>query len=206
VEEVSGGEEVLAGPAPVGWMGRTNRSERSVIRAAQRGSPDAVEALVRHYWPEAVRVAVGVLADEPAAEDVAQEALLAAVRSLDRFNRRRQFRPWLHRIVVNRALDYRRARARRSEVEHSSEAPSGAHPDLRPGISPELISALKKLDLEERAIVVLRHVAGLTSTEIAGILEQPSATVRSTLRRSLGRLRVELGGDQTTEGIDSHER
>ena len=54
--------------------------------------------------------------DATAAEDVAQEAFLAAVRSLDRFDRRRPFGPWLHRIVVNRAIDHARARELRREV------------------------------------------------------------------------------------------
>ena len=49
-----------------------------------------------------------------AAEDIAQESFLAAVRNLDRFDRRRPFGPWLHRIVVNRAIDHARARALRA--------------------------------------------------------------------------------------------
>ena len=58
-----------------------------------------------------------VTGDAAAAEDIAQEAFLAAVRNLDRFDRRRPFAPWLHRIVVNRAIDWTRARRLRAEVE-----------------------------------------------------------------------------------------
>ena len=66
--------------------------------------------------------------DAAGAEDIAQEAFLAAVRALDRFDRRRPFGPWLHRIVVNRAIDWSRARSLRAEVElaESEAAPADA--------------------------------------------------------------------------------
>jgi RNA polymerase sigma-70 factor (ECF subfamily) len=179
-------------------------SEWPTIRAAQRGLPDALESLVRAHWAEARRIAAVILADDAAAEDVAQEALLAAVRSLDRFDRRRPFRPWLHRIVTNTALDWVRARQRRREVglADASRPPNGlsaADSRSQSGISPELLAALKTLSAEQRAIVVLRHVAGFDSNEIAEMLDRPPATVRSMLQRALARLRGELEGKALTE-------
>jgi RNA polymerase sigma-70 factor, ECF subfamily len=91
-------------------------SEPALVRAAQHGSAEAFAELFRRHWPRAHRAAWLVVHDATAAEDVAQEAFLAAVRSLDRFDRRRPFGPWLHRIVVNRAIDYARARELRREV------------------------------------------------------------------------------------------
>src|ERR671927_886702 len=96
-------------------MAGSRRDERAWIRGAQRGSVDDLEALFRHHWPRAYRAAYLVVHDSGAAEDIAQEAFLAAVRALDRFDRRRPFGPWLHRIVVNRAIDWSRARALRRE-------------------------------------------------------------------------------------------
>ena len=84
------------------------------MRAAQAGSASAIEALYRGHWPRAYRAAYLVVHDAAGAEDIAQEAFLAAVRSLDRFDRRRPFGPWLHRIVVNRAIDWARARTLRA--------------------------------------------------------------------------------------------
>src|SRR5919106_938033 len=89
--------------------------ERACIRGAQAGSLSDLEALFREHWPRAYRAAYLVVHDGPAAEDIAQEAFLAAIRSLDRFDRRRPFSPWLHRIAVNRAIDFARARALRGE-------------------------------------------------------------------------------------------
>jgi RNA polymerase sigma-70 factor, ECF subfamily len=85
-------------------MGSAGR-ERAWVRGAQRGDASSLEALFRHHWPGAYRAAYLVVHDAAAAEDIAQEAFLVAVRNLDRFDRRRPFGPWLHRIVVNRAID-----------------------------------------------------------------------------------------------------
>ena len=132
-------------------------SERALVRAAQRGSAEAVEELFRRHWPAAHRAAWLVVHDAPAAEDVAQEAFLAAVRALERFDRRRPFGPWLHRIVVNRAIDYARARDGRREV--GAEA-----------VGFEAAAALGRLAPEQRAAIVLRHLLGYTPGEIARLL------------------------------------
>ena len=87
--------------------------------ARSEGSVSDLEALFRTHWPRAFRAAYLVTHDAGAAEDIAQESFLAAIRSLDRFDRRRPFGPWLHRIVVNRAIDWTRARKLRGEVELS---------------------------------------------------------------------------------------
>ena len=92
-------------------MAGSGRDERAWIRGAQSGSVPDLEALFRHHWPRAYRAAYLVVHDSGAAEDIAQEAFLAALRSLERFDHRRPFGPWLHRIVVNRAIDWSRSRA-----------------------------------------------------------------------------------------------
>src|SRR5256884_1265289 len=97
-------------------MAGSGRHERSRLRAARAGSVSDFEALFRAYWPRAHRAAYLVVHDSAAAEDIAQEAFLAAIRALDRFDRSRPFGPWLHRIVVNRAIDWARARALRRET------------------------------------------------------------------------------------------
>src|ERR671935_2640402 len=112
---------------------RAARDERARVRGAQRGSTSDLEALFRMHWPRALRAAYLVTHDPQAAEDIAQESFLAAIRALDRFDRRRPFGPWLHRIVVNRAIDWTRARALRREVgSEVEEAPAPA--DAGPGL------------------------------------------------------------------------
>ncbi len=122
-----------------------------------------------------------------AAEDIAQEAFLAAVRALDRFDRRRPFGPWLHRIVVNRAIDWARARALRPEAEQvDAAAPEPPERDE------ELLRELDTLSPEHRAVIVLRYVLDYTPGEIAELLELPRGTVNSRLRRGLDNLKERL--------------
>src|SRR5881396_3296564 len=139
-------------------MAGSRGDERAWIRGAQQGSVSDLEALFRHHWPRAYRAAYLVTHDAGAAEDIAQEAFLAAIRALGRFDRRRPFGPWLHRIVVNRAIDWTRARSLRREVgaeiqemRGSAEPPTGGpYPD-------EVIAVLRSLPAEHRAVVVMRY-------------------------------------------------
>ncbi len=152
------------------------------------GADDAIEELFRRHWPRAHRTATLIVRDAAAAEDIAQEAFLAAVRALDRFDRSRPFGPWLHRIVANRAIDFARSRAIRREVDAAAGAQEPA-PEATPGPLPdELMQALAGLQPEHRAVVVLRYVLDLTPGEIAAALEMPRGTVNSRLRRGLDRL------------------
>ncbi len=178
-----------AGPARVSRERRRPVPEATLVRDAQRGSRDALEELFRRHWPRAHRAAWLVIHDAAAAEDVAQEAFLAAVRSLDRFDRRRPFGPWLHRIVVNRAIDHARARDVRREVASADVLASGSAED-RP--SDEVIAALAALGPEQRAVIVMRHLLGFTPGEIARALGLPRGTVNSRLRRGLDAMRSEV--------------
>jgi len=94
---------------------RAASDERARVHGAQRGSVSDLETLFRTHWPRAHRAAYLVTHDAGAAEDIAQESFLAALRSLDTFDRRRPFGPWLHRIVVNAALMKLRAKRRNLE-------------------------------------------------------------------------------------------
>ena len=163
----------------------SGREERLWVRGAQAGSASALEALYRAYWPRAYRAAYLVVHDTAGAEDIAQEAFLAAVRSLDRFDRRRPFGPWLHRIVVNRAIDWARARTLRGEVELADSPAADSEP---PGELPVLVRALVRLPPEQRAVIVLRHLLEYTPGEIAELLGLPRGTVNSRLRRGLDAL------------------
>lgn len=167
------------------------RSESSLIRGALSGSEADLEALFHRHWPRAYRAAFLIVHDHAAAEDIAQEAFLAAVSRLDRFDRRRPFAPWLSAIVVNRSIDWTRSRtARRESVQEPPDlvAPSG-RPD---GYSEELIAALRTLSPSHRAVVVLRHVLEYSPGEIARMLGLPRGTVNSRLRRGLDALEREL--------------
>jgi RNA polymerase sigma-70 factor (ECF subfamily) len=162
------------------------RDERAWIRGAQEGSVPDLEQLFRAHWPRAYRAAYLIVHDSAAAEDIAQEAFIAAVRALDRFDRRRPFAPWLHRIVANRAIDWARARAARGEVELADVATKEDAPE--PGDPKAIAGRLVELPPEQRAVIVLRYLLDYTPGEIAELLELPRGTVNSRLRRGLDAL------------------
>jgi RNA polymerase sigma-70 factor (ECF subfamily) len=155
------------------------------VRGALAGSASDVEALFRAHWGPAYRAAYLVVHDAAAAEDIAQEAFLAALRQLERFDRSRPFGAWLHRIVVNRAIDWARSRHLRAELELDVVAAVGREPEL----SDDVVQALAELTPEHRAVIVLRHLLGYSPGEIAELLDLPRGTVNSRLRRGLDTLK-----------------
>jgi RNA polymerase sigma-70 factor (ECF subfamily) len=170
-------------------MPRAGRDERAWVRGAQAGSASDLEALFRDHWPRAYRAAYLVVHDAAAAEDIAQESFLAAVRALDTFDRRRPFGPWLHRIVVNRAIDWTRARSLRREVGDDALANTEARAEALPrAVSEGLTAALAALPPDQRAVIVMRYLLEYSPGEIARMLDLPRGTVNSRLRRGLDAL------------------
>jgi RNA polymerase sigma-70 factor (ECF subfamily) len=183
-------QDAVAGRVRVG-RALTRRSDAALVRSAQSGSTDAVEELFRRHWPAVHRAAWLVVHDAAAAEDIAQEAFVSALRALDRFDRRRPLGPWLHRIVVNRAIDWSRARPLRPETG-ADTLPEPAAPEAAAEFGDDVVTALADLGPEHRAVVVLRHLLGYTPGEIAAMLDLPRGTVNSRLRRALDALSVAL--------------
>jgi RNA polymerase sigma-70 factor (ECF subfamily) len=170
--------------------------ERAWIRGAQAGSLSDLESLFREHWPRAYRAAFLVVHDAAAAEDIAQESFLAAIRALDRFDRSRPFGPWLHRIVVNRSIDWARSRSLRGEVGDGPLAAVSEPEQREAGISRPIVVALAALSPDHRAVIVLRHLLEYTPGEIAELLDLPRGTVNSRLRRALDELADQLGNER----------
>jgi RNA polymerase sigma-70 factor (ECF subfamily) len=192
-EPVTGSADSLAARGRLARVSRSRpRSEEALIRGALAGSEADLEALFRRHWPRAYRAAFLIVHDHAAAEDIAQEAFVQAIRRLDRFDRRRRFAPWLGAIVANRAIDWARARTARRESAHpapesvaASETPIGSY-------SEDVVAALAALTPEHRAVIVLRYVLEYTPGEIARALELPRGTVNSRLRRGLDALEASI--------------
>ena len=165
--------------------------DAGLVRRAQRGSRDAASTLFARHWPRAWRAALAVTGRHAMADDVAQDAFERAFSRLQTFDATRPFAPWLHRIVVNRALDVLRQERRLVLV---GEPPEGRTAwDDGDAEDPEALAALAALPPERRAVVVLRHLLDYTPPEIAEMLEIPVGTVNSRLGRALADLRERLG-------------
>lgn len=166
------------------------------------GDTDAYAELVRRHAPMAVRTAalLGAGAD---AEDVVQEALVKAYRSLDRFRDDAAFRPWLLRIVANEARNHHRSAVRRGARERSGVlAESLLDPADRVADGEQttaLLAAVRALPERLRAVVTCRYLLELDEAETATVLGLPRGTVKSRLHRGLARLRAELA----TAGLEA---
>ena len=94
----------------------TQLSEEKLIRAGQKGDPQAVEALFQRYQRPLFQTALRVLGNAEDAEDALQDGMLSAYRNLKRFEGRSQFSTWLTRIVINAALMRRRSAKSRPAI------------------------------------------------------------------------------------------
>ena len=157
------------------------RSERALVREAQRGDAEASRSSSAPL-ARAHRAAYLVVGDPAAAEDIAQEAFLAAIRALDSFDRRRPFGPWLHRIAVNRAIDFARARRCAAEAETRPTFARRSRP-CSTGSPTSCCGAARaraRAPCRDRPALRARVHAG---RDRASILELPRGTVNSRLRR-----------------------
>src|SRR5437763_9977022 len=129
------------------------RSDAKLVELARRGSRDAAAELFARHWRAAWRAAYVVTGRRELADDVAQDAFERAFAALSRFDERRPFAPWLHRIVANRCLDLLRAERRLAgdaELERlAARDPAGA--------DAERLRAAAGLSLRRRVVVVLRY-------------------------------------------------
>ncbi len=174
-----------------------------MIAAARGGDRAALNRLLTGARPRLLAVAMRVVRDRDDAEDVVQEALLKACRSLSRFEGRAAFSTWLHRIVVNAALDrLRRHQSRRDRVVDDDER------DLTPvdnvdEQTPERVAvshetsavvqdALARLSPAHRDVLMLREFDGESYRDLARLVRCPVGTVMSRLHHARHRLASEL--------------
>jgi RNA polymerase sigma-70 factor (ECF subfamily) len=172
-----------------------------VIARVTAGEPDLFRVLVARYGALAQRTALlcGAGAD---ADDVVQEAFVAAYRALPRFRTQEAFRPWLLRIVVNRAHNAvrgrQRARALADRVAGGYTGVLGDEP-VSNALTVErrdvLVRALGDLRAADREILALRYLLDLSEAETASALRLPKGTVKSRTARALERLRSVLADD-----------
>jgi len=169
--------------------------DTSLVARVRAGDADAFDALVHTYMRQAFQLAYRVVGHREDAEDLVQEAFLAAYQYLDSYDASRPFGPWLMRIVLNRGANLRRSRARREtepETDAVSPAPSALDESERAEAREQLQRALATLSDRQRMIVTLFDVDGLTSTEIGEMLELSAGTVRWHLHEARRTLRSAL--------------
>jgi RNA polymerase sigma-70 factor (ECF subfamily) len=166
--------------------------DTAAIRKCREGDKDAFRHLVERYQAEAIGHALAILANREDALDVVQEAFLDAFQALGRFDVERQFYPWFYTILRHRC--FKLAAGRKKREANSLEetviiAPTKGVPTE---VQMSLEQALLELSPEERELITLKHLDGLTYEEMAERLDIPEGTVMSRLYHARKRLREKL--------------
>ncbi len=165
-----------------------------IRRFVADGDRSAFEALVRRHVPLVRRLLYGLFrGHREDMEDAEQEVILALFRSLAGFRFGSRFSTFLFRVVRNRSIDLirKRERERRSIARFARESADAPHPEevaLAAVSRGEAMALLGALRIEERTVVLLREVEGLSIEEIARSLGLPRGTVKSRLHRARRRI------------------
>lgn len=158
-------------------------------------------ASLQSFGPKFYRIAFAILHDAGLAEDAAQEACAAMVRSLPTLRNSRVFGSWSYKIIVNHALTVARRRPRIQTLDIMMD--HGIHDD--PSDALDIYNAIAGLPLEQRAAIVLHYHVGLKGSEIAAATGLPASTIRFHLmlaRRAL-RKALELDAQPPFERVHS---
>ena len=172
-----------------------------LLARARNGDVDAFAELVRRYEHRVRAVLFRLLEDERDVEEATQDAFVQAWRNLHRFRGDAAVFTWLYRIAVNEALArLRRKRVQTTDIDEVAEAArAAADPAAEPQPAAEaselhsvLSDAIRGLEPEYRAPLVLRDVVGLSNQEVADVLELSVPAAKSRIHRARMRVRAAL--------------
>ena len=185
-----------------GRAGAPDDSE--LVRRCLEGRRDAFDALMARHYRGVYDLAYRMLGNAQDAADLTQEIFLRVYARLHTFRQGKSFLAWVRRIAANRCIDHlRRRRAPDASLEQRLE--SGVqHADTTPGGSPadalqmaedsrRVLAAVQRLPAKQRAVLVLRHIQGMTLQEIADTLRVPVGTVKTLLFRGRHAVRGMVG-------------
>ena len=169
-------------------------NEQDILRRAQQGDSEAFRLLVEAYQTQVYRLALR-MCGEAAADDVTQEAFLAAWRALPEFRGTCRFSTWLYRLTTNAAIDWLRREKRHrgmddvTELELPDDGPGPQDQAEQAETQQTVRRALGQLSEEHRQVLLLRYMQELDYAEIAAALEISEGTVKSRISRAKMRLR-----------------
>lgn len=171
--------------------------DSELVERVREGDVDAYDILVTRHMKRAYSVAYRLLGQREDAEDLVQDAFVAALEKIDTFKKGHRFSPWFYRILVNRGLNSRKSRALRRmdalppEIVDASRSP--LRDTERAELRERLTAVLGTLPPRQKSIVELFELEGFSSLEIAEILGLSDGTVRWHLHQARGKLREALG-------------
>jgi RNA polymerase sigma-70 factor, ECF subfamily len=172
-----------------------DESRRELILKARQGDPRAFEQLVRQCDRRLLALALDLAGNAADAQDIFQEALIAAHRALPRFRLESDFFTWLYRIAVNQALRFRRRREFLPggiETERRAAGPDPEQAVLEAELQSQFELALDRLSGQERIAFVLCHRQGLRIAQAAAVMVCSEGSVKSYLFRAREKMKAVL--------------
>jgi RNA polymerase sigma-70 factor (ECF subfamily) len=170
-------------------------ADHEIVQLVVEGQQEAYKLLVERYQGRVFRVAYGLMRNREDAREVCQEAFIKAYRNLPNFRRDSSFYTWIYRITVNLGIDQKRKayRSRETNLDEARLTPDQAHhtgPRPMPGPGQSLVrkqlagrigEAIASLPEDQRQVIILREVQGLSYKEIAETTGIAEGTVMSRL-------------------------
>jgi RNA polymerase sigma-70 factor (ECF subfamily) len=175
------------------------------IERCRAGQTEAFGELVRQYQSQAIGHALALLGNLPDALDAVQDAFVAAYRALERFDASRKFYPWFYTILRHRCYKVLSSRRRRPVTDINDVQLLAAPAEETLGDETAAVQhVLRELAPEDRELLVLKHLDGLTYEELAQRLGVPAGTAMSRLYRARRRFREKFAArqDDHLTGID----
>ena len=167
-----------------------------VIRA-QRGDQAAFAEIAAATYGRLHSIAYGILRDRILAEDAVQQAMLEAWRNLPKLRDPSRFEAWSYRLTVNACYaESKRAKRWLPNMPIDTPREPVAFDEIGPVADRELLDrGFRALSVEQRSVLVLRHLVGLPLDEVAETLDIPAGTARSRLYRAIQTMRASIEAD-----------
>jgi RNA polymerase sigma-70 factor (ECF subfamily) len=161
----------------------TERTDEEIVRQCRSGDRKAFDALVDRHQRLVYNVALRMVRDSDDAADIAQSVFVKVYEKLDGFDERFKFFSWLYKIAVNESLSFLNHRKKfdgLDGIDVAEEEREGTDDEImaREG---QIQDGLMLLKIDHRAVIVLKHMQGLSYEEIGQILDLPEKTVKSRL-------------------------
>ena len=183
----------------------TKEKEVGLIRRAQKGDGDAIEALIRHHQDSLFAFMLRLSGRSHIAEDIVQEAFVRVLGNIQRFDERFRFSTWLFtiakRLYVNAMQKHRpvydteTVSAQRGNAQTPPK--TSARTESLGHVRGVLGRALASLNAQQCEIILLFHQQNWPITDISEYLDMPEGTVKSHLHRARRRMRAFIEADET---------
>lgn len=171
-------------------------AHRALVEQAARGDRGAFDVLVDESIDRLYATARLILRDVDLAEDAVQEALVRCWQGLPRLRSVDRFDGWLHRLLINAAIDEHRSRRRfRATVPLILVEPASIDPSTAIAERELVARAFERLRIDHRVVLVLQHYLDMSTNDMAEALGVPRGTVKSRIHYATEAMRAALDAD-----------